>query len=114
MANVIGKMQSDTPMSSRIPDIHDGSSLISGGASRGKSNGCRWIIRNGWLEATVALLLNLLYNAVIATYVWVIRSRKREHRKRKSLLIDVPKRNTPLHRNLGTKNAALQRKITAN
>ena len=94
-------------MSSRIPDIHNGSSLISGGASRGKSNGCRWIISNDWLEATVALLLNLLYNADIATYVWVIRSRKPEHRKRKAQLIDVPKRNTPLHRNLGTKKCRL-------
>ena len=49
----------------------------------------------------------MFYNAGIATYVWVLRSRKPEHRKRKAQLIDVSKRNTPLHRNLGSKNCEL-------
>ena len=90
-------------MSSSIADVHNGSSLFSVSPGRGKSNIRRWIISNDWLDATVALLLNMLYNADIATYVWVLRCRKSEHRKRKAQLIDVPKRSTPLQRNLGTK-----------
>ena len=94
-------------MSSRIADVHNGSSLFSGGAGRGKGNIRRWIINNDWLEATVALLLNMFYNSGIASDVWVLRSRKSEQRKRKYQPLDVPKRNTPLHHNLGTKKVGL-------
>ncbi len=46
LANVLCKKKSDTPMSSRIADVHNGSSLFSGGAGRGKGNIRRWIINN--------------------------------------------------------------------
>ena len=37
-------------------------------------DGRRWIIENDWLEATVALPLNMFYNTGIATYIWVLTS----------------------------------------
>ena len=36
---------------------------------RGESNIRRWIITNDWLEAIVALPLNMFYNTGIATYI---------------------------------------------
>src|SRR6266571_4953219 len=50
-------------------------------AGQGESNIRRWIIENDWLEAIVALPLNLFYNTGIATYIWVLTNRKPEHRR---------------------------------
>ena len=45
---------------------------------QGESNIRRWIIENDWLEAIVALPLNMFYNTGIATYIWVLTNRKPE------------------------------------
>ena len=56
--------------------MHNGSSLFTGDAGQGESNIRRWIIENDWLEAIVALPLNMFYNTGIATYIWVLSNRK--------------------------------------
>ena len=70
LANKLAKMKQDTALGSRIAEVHNGSSLFTGDAGQGESNIRRWIIENDWLEAIVALPLNLFYNTGIATYVW--------------------------------------------
>ena len=107
LANMVSKMKHDTPMGSRIAEVHNGSSLFTGDAGQGESNIRRWIIENDWLEAIVALPLNMFYNTGIATYVWVITNRKPEHRQGYVQLIDATKWYTPLRRNLGQKNCEL-------
>ena len=107
LANMVSKMKHDTPMGSRIAEVHNGSSLFTGDAGQGESNIRRWIIENDWLEAIVALPLNMFYNTGIATYVWVITNRKPEHRQGYVQLIDATKWFTPLRRNLGQKNCEL-------
>jgi type I restriction enzyme M protein len=87
--------------------VHTGSSLFTGDAGQGESNIRRWIIENDWLEAIVALPLNLFYNTGIATYVWVLSNRKLAHRKRKVQLIDATQWYKPLRKNLGKKNCEL-------
>jgi hypothetical protein len=62
LANMISKMKHGTPLGSRIAEVHNGSSLSTGDAGQGESNIRRWIIENDWLEAIVALPLNLFYN----------------------------------------------------
>ena len=94
-------------LGSRIAEVHNGSSLFTGDAGQGESNIRRWIIENDWLEAIVALPLNMFYNTGIATYIWVLSNRKVEHRKGKVQLIDATKWHTPLRRNLGSKNCEL-------
>ena len=81
LANKLSKMKQHTPLGSRIAEVHNGSSLFTGDAGQGESNIRRWIIENDWLEAIVALPLNMFYNTGIATYVWVITNRKPEHRR---------------------------------
>ena len=97
----------DTPLGSRIADVHNGSALFTGEAGSGESNVRRWIIENDWLEAIVALPLNIFYNTGIATYVWVLSNRKVEARKGKVQLIDATKLFQPLRRNLGKRNCEM-------
>ena len=107
LVNMLSKMKEDIPLGSRIAEVHNGSSLFTGDAGQGESNIRRWIIENDWLEAIVALPLNMFYNTGIATYVWVLTNRKPEHRKGYVQLIDATPWYTPLRRNLGQKNCEL-------
>ena len=107
LANLVSKMKHRTPLGSRIAEVHNGSSLFTGDAGQGESNIRRWIIENDWLEAIVALPLNMFYNTGIATYVWVLTNRKPPQRKGKVQLVDATAWFTPLRRNLGKKNCEL-------
>ena len=103
LANMASKMKEDTPLGSRIAEVHNGSSLFTGDAGQGESNIRRWIIENDWLEAIVALPLNMFYNTGIATYVWILTNRKPTHRQGYVQLIDATQWYRPLRRNLGQK-----------
>ena len=107
LANKLSKMKQDTLLGSRIAEVHNGSSLFTGDAGQGESNIRRWIIENDWLEAIVALPLNMFYNTGIATYVWVLTNRKPAHRQGKVQLIDATTWYRPLRKNLGKKNCEL-------
>ena len=104
LANKLSKMK---PGGSRIAEVHNGSSLFTGDAGQGESNIRRWIIENDYLEAIVALPLNMFYNTGIATYVWVLTNHKPEHRQGKVQLIDATEWHRPLRKNLGKKNCEL-------
>jgi type I restriction enzyme M protein len=107
LVNMLSKMKHGTKVGSRIAEVHNGSSLFTGDAGQGESNIRRWIIENDWLEAIVALPLNMFYNTGIATYVWVLTNRKPAHRAGKIQLIDATSWFKPLRRNLGRKNCEL-------
>jgi len=107
LANLLSKMKHKTRLGSRVAEVHNGSSLFTGDAGQGESNVRRWIIENDWLEAIVALPLNMFYNTGIATYIWVISNRKPEHRRGYVQLIDATQWFKPLRRNLGKKNCEL-------
>jgi len=107
LANMASKMKRNTKLGSRIAEVHNGSSLFTGDAGQGESNIRRWIIENDWLEAIVALPLNMFYNTGIATYIWVLTNRKPPHRRGKVQLIDATSWFKPLRKNLGKKNCEL-------
>ena len=107
LANMLSKMKRDSPLGSRIAEVHNGSSLFTGDAGQGESNIRRWLIENDWLEAIVALPLNMFYNTGIATYVWVLTNRKAPHRRGKVQLIDATQWFKPMRKNLGKKNCEL-------
>lgn len=107
LANLVSKMKHDTQLGSRIAEVHNGSSLFTGDAGQGESNIRRYIIEKDYLEAIVALPLNMFYNTGIATYIWVLSNRKPAHRKGKIQLIDATKWFKPLRKNLGKKNCEL-------
>ena len=107
LANMVSKMKHRTALGSRIAEVHNGSSLFTGDAGQGESNIRRWVIENDWLEAIVALPLNMFYNTGIATYVWILTNRKLDHRRGKVQLIDATQWFRPLRKNLGKKNCEL-------
>ena len=105
--NKLQKMKHNTPLGSRIALVHNGSALFTGDAGQGESNIRRWVLENDWLEAIIALPLNIFYNTGIATYIWVLANRKAEARRGKVQLIDASQWFQPLRRNLGKKNCEL-------
>lgn len=107
LANKLAKMKSKTALGSRIAQVHNGSALFTGDAGQGESNIRRWILENDWLEAIIALPLNIFYNTGIATYIWVLSNRKEDRRKGKVQLIDASGWQQPLRKNLGKKNCEL-------
>lgn len=107
LVNMASKMNHSSALGSRIAEVHNGSSLFTGDAGQGESNIRRWLIENDWVEAIVALPLNLFYNTGIATYIWVLSNRKPAHRKGQVQLIDASQWFKPLRKNLGKKNCEL-------
>ena len=103
LANNISRMK-DTPMGTRIVEVHNGSSLFTGNAGGGESNLRKYIIENDLLEAIVAMPENDFYNTGISTYIWIITNRKEERRRGYVQLIDASKLCSPLRKNLGSKN----------
>ena len=107
LANMLSKMKQGSPLGSRVVEVHNGSSLFTGDAGQGESNIRRWIIENDWLEAIIALPLNIFYNTGIATYIWVLSNRKAVERQGYVQLIDASEWFRPLRKNLGNKNCEL-------
>lgn len=104
LANNLSRMQNDTPLGTRIVEVHNGSSLFTGNAGSGASNLRQYIIENDLLEAIIAMPENDFYNTGIGTYVWVVTNRKEERRRGFVQLIDATQMKTPLRKNLGKKN----------
>ena len=108
LVNKLAKMKKKTPLGSRIAMVHNGSALFTGDAGQGESNIRRWLMENDWLEAIIALPLNMFYNTGIATYIWVLTNRKAKQRRGKVQLIDASTWAKPLvGRNFGKKNCEL-------
>ena len=103
LLNNISKMK-DTPLGSRIVEVHNGSALFTGDAGGGASNARRYMIEEDLIEAIIQLPENMFYNTGITTHIWVLSNRKEERRRGKIQLIDASKIKTPLRKNLGSKN----------
>lgn len=100
--HMISKFHKDgTP--SRLAVVLNGSPLFTGGAGSGESEIRRWVIENDWLEAIIGLPDQLFYNTGISTYVWIITSRKAEHRRGRVQLIDATGLFEKMRRSLGNK-----------
>ena len=100
---MISKMKPAELGGSAVAIVHNGSPLFSGDAGSGESEIRRYILENDWLETIVALPTELFYNTGIATYIWLIRNNKPEHRKGKIQLINAVDFWKPMKRNLGNK-----------
>lgn len=111
LLNNVAKMKNDTPLGSRIAEVHNASSLFTGDAGSGESNARRYMIENDLVEAIIALPDNMFYNTPLGTYIWVLSNRKEERRKGKIQLIDASSMKSPLRKNMGKKNCELSETI---
>jgi type I restriction enzyme M protein len=111
--NNVAKMKKDTPLGSRIAEVHNGSSLFTGDAGSGESNARRYLIENDLVEAIIALPENMFYNTGIGTFIWILSNKKEERRKGKIQLIDASKMKSPLRKNMGKKNCEFTADIRA-
>lgn len=107
LLNNVAKMKTDTPLGSRIAEVHNGSSLFTGDAGSGESNARRYLIESDLVEAVIALPEKMFYNTGIGTYIWVLSNKKEERRKGKIQLIDATEMKSPLRKNMGEKNCEL-------
>lgn len=104
LLNNVAKMKHDTPLGSRIAEVHNGSSIFTGDAGSGESNARRYLIENDLVEAIIALPESMFYNTGIGTFIWVLSNKKEERRKGKIQLIDATAMKHVLKSNLGKKN----------
>lgn len=104
LLNNVAKMKNDTPLGSRIAEVHNGSSIFTGDAGSGESNARRYLIENDLVEAIIALPENMFYNTGIGTFIWILSNKKEERRKGKIQLIDATAMKSPLRKNMGKKN----------
>lgn len=104
LLNNVAKMKKDTPLGSRIAEVHNGSSIFTGDAGSGESNARRYMIENDLVEAIIAVPENMFYNTSIGTFIWVLSNKKKECRKGKIQLIDAAAMKSPLRKNMGKKN----------
>ena len=111
LANNISKMKRKTELGSRIIEVHNSSSISTGGAGSGSSNLRRYIIENDLLEAIVALPQNMFYNTGISTYLWIVTNKKEENRKGYIQLIDASELKASLRKNVGEKNCEITPEI---
>ena len=104
LLNNVAKMKKDTPLGSRIAEVHNGSSIFTGDAGSGESNARRYMIENDLVEAIIAVPENMFYNTGIGTFIWVLSNKKEERRKGKIQLIDATAMKESLRKNMGKKN----------
>ena len=104
LLNNVAKMKKDTPLGSRIAEVHNGSSIFTGDAGSGESNARRYLIENDLVEAIIAVPENMFYNTGIGTFIWVLSNKKEERRKGKIQLIDATAMKESLRKNMGKKN----------
>ncbi len=111
LLNNVAKMKKDTPLGSRIAEVHNGSSIFTGDAGSGESNARRYLIENDLVEAIIALPENMFYNTSIGTYIWVLSNKKESRRVGKVQLIDATLMKKPIRKNMGKKNCELTSEI---
>lgn len=109
LLHLISKMRplKDSANGSRIGIVMNGSPLFSGGAGSGESEIRRYVIENDWLEAIVALPIDMFYNTGIATYVWILTNNKSPERRGKVQLINGVNFYQKMRKSLGSKRREL-------
>lgn len=103
LLHLISKMRPRKDGGSKIGIVLNGSPLFTGGAGSGESEIRRYILENDLLEAIIALPSDMFYNTGIATYVWILSSRKPDERKGKVQLIDASSLFQKMRKSLGSK-----------
>jgi len=101
LQHMISKMKFNEK--SRIAVITNGSPLFTGDAGQGESDIRKWMIKNDYVEAIVALPNQLFFNTGIHTYVWLLTNEKPPGRVERIQLIDATSFFKKMRKSLGNK-----------
>jgi len=107
LLHLLSKMRPAKDGGSRVAIVLNGSPLFTGSAGSGESEIRKWIIENDWLEAIIALPLEMFYNTSIATYIWVLTNKKAPEREGKVQLINAVGFSQRMRKSLGSKRKEL-------
>src|ERR1035438_8422458 len=107
LLNLLAKMRPRNEGGSRVAIVLNGSPLFTGGAGSGESEIRKWIIENDYLEAIVALPVDMFYNTGISTYIFVLSNHKASARKGKIQLINAVEFFVKMRKSLGSKRKEL-------
>jgi type I restriction enzyme M protein len=107
LLNLLAKMRPRNEGGSRVAIVLNGSPLFTGGAGSGESEIRKWIIENDYLEAIVALPVDMFYNTGISTYIFVLSNHKAAARKGKIQLINAVEFFVKMRKSLGSKRKEL-------
>lgn len=107
LMHLISKMRSAEDGGGRAAIVLNGSPLFTGGAGSGESNIRKWVLERDLLEAIIALPTDMFYNTGIATYIWVLSTKKAAERVGKVQLIDGSKLFRKMRKGLGSKRNEL-------
>ncbi|PNH79224.1 class I SAM-dependent DNA methyltransferase [Arthrobacter sp. AFG20] len=87
--------------------VLNGSPLFTGGAGSGPSEIRRWLIESDMVEAIVGLPTDMFYNTGIATYIWILTTKKAPERAGHIQLIDATGMWVKMRKSLGAKRRML-------
>ncbi|KHK95854.1 restriction endonuclease subunit M [Microbacterium mangrovi] len=107
LLHLISKMRTAEDGGGRAAIVLNGSPLFTGGAGSGESNIRKWVLERDLLEAIIALPTDMFYNTGIATYVWVLSTKKSTDRVGRVQLIDGSKLFRKMRKGLGSKRNEL-------
>lgn len=109
LQHVVSKLRDPEPgqRGGRAAVVMNGSSLFTGDAGSGESEIRRWMFESDYVDAIVALPVNMFYSTGITTYIWIVDKDKPLERKGKTLLIDASKEFEKMRKNLGMKSNRL-------
>lgn len=107
LMHLISKMRSAEDGGGRAAIVLNGSPLFTGGAGSGESNIRKWVLERDLLEAIIALPTDMFYNTGIATYIWVLSTKKAVERVGTVQLIDGTKLFRKMRKGLGSKRNEL-------
>jgi len=113
LLHLISKMRPAQDGGGRAAIVLNGSPLFTGGAGSGESNIRKWVLERDLLEAIIALPSDMFYNTGIATYIWVLSTKKSPERVGKVQLIDGSKLFRKMRKGLGSKRNELGEKDIA-
>ena len=107
LMHLISKMRTAEDGGGRAAIVLNGSPLFTGGAGSGESNIRKWVLERDLLEAIIALPTDMFYNTGIATYIWVLSTKKSAERVGRVQLIDGTKLFRKMRKGLGSKRNEL-------
>jgi len=89
LMHLISKLKSPKDGGGRAGIILSGSPLFTGDAGSGESEIRRWLFENDYVEAILALPIDMFFNTAIGTYIWILSNKKSDERKDKVQLVNL-------------------------